>query len=141
MAMQYADRAFISVNGAVLLDLMSSNLRINKNAKPVPSMTPTTFNTGYVAGNWDIDIDFTIGVEDALTTPLLELIDYSSNSMQINYIVGSDQYVCSKLFNKEAAYNTPGVGEVAKKDFKFGALGLSSSVSNSSLLNISGITS
>lgn len=135
--MLYADRGFISINGARLVDVQSAMVRVNNNAKPVPSMTPDRFNRGFVLGNTDIEMDFSIAVENSLATPKLESIDYSANDLQATFVVGADQYVLTGLFNRETDLNASGVGEVVKKEFKFGALKYTDAIGNSSLFNLS----
>ena len=136
MSMVYADRGFISINGARIADVTNITLRRNRNAKAVPTMTPDGFNRGFVKGNMDIDVDFSLAVENQLATPKLETIDYEANDVQLSYIVGADQYICTGLFPKEDSLTNPGVGEVAKKDFKFGALKVTDAIGNSVLFGL-----
>lgn len=124
MATRYADRAFLSVNGAKVLDLQSANLNNNYNAKAVPNMTTDGFNTGFVQGNHDIDLDFEVAVRNQLATPKIEEIDFENNSVQINFVCGADQYVCSGIFRKTAKMSAAGIGQEAKKSWTFGALRL-----------------
>jgi hypothetical protein len=62
MAQQYADRAYLSMNGAKFADLQSANLNMDYRAKAVDSMTQDSFNVGYVKGNLVIDIDFEVAI-------------------------------------------------------------------------------
>lgn len=136
MSIKYADRAFISINGARLVDVQSASLKQNKNAKAVPSMTPDGFNRGYVQGNTDIDINLVIAVENQLSRPKIDGLDFEGNNISLTFIVGSDQYICNNLFNKDVDDNAPGVGEEVKTTFNFGALRMQDAVGNSSLFNI-----
>ena len=114
MATQYADRAFLSVNGIPIADLQSMNLNNNYNARVVPNMTADGYNTGFVQGNHDIDIDFEIAVENALASPKIEEIDFTNNSVALNIVMGnpsSDHYVCQGLFRKTMKESTPGIGQ------------------------------
>lgn len=137
MATKYADRAFISVNGAKIADVESAELKQNANAKIVPTMTPDIFNRGFVQGNRDIDITATIAVQNQLGRPKLENIDYEAADVQLTFIVGADQYVCTGLFLKDATDSSGGVGEEVKTTFNFGAVKIQDSTGNSSLFNIS----
>lgn len=136
MTTKYADRAFLSVNGAKVVDLQSASLKQNKNAKAVPTMTPDGFNRGFVQGNTDIDITLTLAVQNQLSRPKLDLIDYENNDVQLTFVVGADQYVATGLFLKDAEDNSGGVGEEVKATFNFGAIRVSDAVGNSSLFNL-----
>lgn len=136
MGQRYADRAFISINGTQILDLQNASLRQNNNARVVPSMTNNGRNRGYVQGNRDIDITAVIAVENALTRPKLENIDYENNDIQITFRVGADVYVATGIFNKDAEDNAGGVGEEVKTTFNFGALDVKDTEGNSVLFDI-----
>jgi hypothetical protein len=137
MATKYADRAFISINGARLADLQSASLKVNQNRRPVPSMTPDRFNRGFVEGNKDIDITLSLAVQQGLARPKLEAIDYNTNDVQLTFVCGADQYVATGLFLKDSDDNAGGIGDEVKSTFNFGALKLTDAVGNSSLLNLS----
>lgn len=136
MATKYADRAFISVNGARLADVQSATLRQNKNARVVPSMTPDGFNRGFVQGNRDIDITVQIAVRNQEARPKLENINYETNDIQLTFVVGADQFVCTGLFNKDVDDAAGGVGDEVKTTFNFGALRVQDAVGNSVLFDI-----
>lgn len=136
MATKYADRAFISINGARLADVQSASLKQNKNAKPVPTMSNDGFNRGFVQGNTDIDITVSIAVQNQLSRPKLESIDYETNDVQLTFICGTELFVCTGLFNKDVEDNAGGVGDEVKTTFNFGALRIQDAVGNSVLFNI-----
>ena len=137
MGLQYADRAFLSVNNAKIADLQSMNLNSNYNAKAVPNMTADGYNTGFVQGNHDIDVDFEVAIENALASPKIEEIDFTANSVQLNVVVGADQYVVQGLFRKTTKISTPGIGQEAKKAWTFGGLRLTDVAGNSILFPLS----
>lgn len=137
MATRYADRAFISINGARLVDVQSAQLKQNLNRKVVPSMTPDGFNRGFAQGNRDIDITLAIAVENLLARPKLESIDYENSDVQLTFYVGAEQFVCTGLFLKDVDDNSAGVGDEVKTTFNFSALRLQDAVGNSSLFNLS----
>lgn len=136
MSTKYADRAFISLNGARIADVERASLRQNFSSKEVNTMTPDGFNRGFVQGNRVIDIDLTIANQNQLSRPKLESVDYENNDVQITWIVGSDQFVCTGVFIKEVGDDAGGVGDEVKTSFSFGALRLVDSVGNSSLFNL-----
>jgi hypothetical protein len=136
MATKYADRAFISINGARLADVQSASLKQNQNARVVPSMTPDGFNRGFVQGNKDIDITLSLAVQNQLTRPKLEAIDYENNDVQLTFVVGADQFIATGLFLKDVDDNAGGIGDEVKATFNLGALKLQDAVGNSSLFNI-----
>lgn len=136
MATKYADRAFISINGARLADIQSASLKQNRNARVVPSMTPDGFNRGFVQGNTDIDITLTLAVQNALARPKLEAINYEANDVQLTFIVGAEQFVATGLFLKDLDDNAGGIGDEVKTTFNFGALKLTDGVGNSALFGL-----
>lgn len=136
MATKYCDRAFISVNGTRLADLQSASLKQNKNAKAVPSMTNDGFNRGFVQGNTDIDITVALAVQNTLARPKLEAIDYESNDVQITWIAGTELFIATGVFLKDAEDNAGGVGEEVKATFNLGALRLTDSTGNSALFSL-----
>jgi hypothetical protein len=137
MAVKYADRAFISINGARLADVQSASLKQNLNARVVPSMTQDGFNRGYVQGNRDIDVTLTLAVQNQLSRPKLEGIDYENNDVQLTFIVGAEQFIATGLFLKDVDDSAGGVGDEVKSTFNFSALKLQDAVGNSSLFNLS----
>lgn len=136
MAQRYADRAFLSINGARIADIESASLKQNLNAKVVPTMTPDVFNRGFVQGNRDIDITCTIAVQNQLSRPKFESIDYESADVALTFIVGSEQFVASGLWLKDVSDDASGVGTEVKTTFNFSALKLLDAVGNSLLFNI-----
>lgn len=137
MASVYADRAFLLVNGAEIADLQSAQLRQNRNAAPVKTMTNDRFNRGFVEGNTDIDITASIAVQNTLARPKLDQIDYKANDVQIGFQVGADLFVATGVFSKDTTDDASGVGTEAKTTYNFGAIKLVDSVGNSSLFDIS----
>ena len=137
MSTVYADRAFLSVNGAPLIDLQSAKLTRNFNAKPVPSMTADQWNTGFVQGNTDIDIEAEVAVQNTLPSPKLETLPFKTSDIALTFVCGADQYVAHGLFMKTTDQNASGIGSEVKKTFSLGALKLVDSVGNvASIFNI-----
>lgn len=137
MTTKYCDRAFISINGAPIVDLESATLKMNQNAKAVPVMTRDRYNLGFVQGNIDIDISVVIAVRNLLASPKLEAIDYETNDVQITYVSGADVYVATGVYLKDSDVNASGVGSEIKKTYNFGALKVTDAIGNSSLFNLS----
>lgn len=121
-----------------MIDVQSASLKVNYNAKPVPSMTPDKFNRGFVQGNRDIDIDVSVAVQNLLASPKLESLPFDTADVALTFVSGADQYVASGLFMKNTDQNASGIGSEVKKSFSMGAIKLVDSVGNvSSVLNIS----
>lgn len=137
MATRYADRAFISLNGARVTDVQSASLKQNLNSRITPSMTQDGFNRGFVKGNRDIDITLAIAVQNQLARPKFESIDYETNDVQLTFISGANQWICRGLFIKDAEDNAGGVGDEVKATFNFGAQSIQDAVGNSVLFNVS----
>lgn len=137
MAIKYADRAFITINGARLVDVQSASLKQNKNARVVPSMTPDGYNRGFVQGNKDIDVTLTIALQNQLSRPKFESIDYEASDVQLTFICGAEQFIATGLFLKDVSDDAGGIGDEVKTSFNFGALRLQDAVGNSSLFDLS----
>lgn len=137
MATRYADRAFISINGARVIDVQSASLKQNLNSRIVPSMTQDGFNKGFVKGNRDIDVTLALATQNQLSRPKFESIDYENNDVQLTFIVGAEQWVCRGLFLKDAEDNAGGIGDEVKATFNFGAQSIQDAVGNSVLFNVS----
>jgi hypothetical protein len=136
MATKYADRAYVSLNGAQIADLQTASLKQNLNSRVVPSMTPDRWNRGYVQGNTDIDITFSIAILQTQARPKLEAIDYETNDVQITWVCGAEIFIATGLFLKDAEDNAGGVGDEVKATFNFGALKVTDAVGNSALFDI-----
>jgi hypothetical protein len=136
MSTRYADRAFLTINGARLADLQSASLKVNRNARVVPSMTRDGLNKGFVQGNTDIDITCTVAVQNLLSSPKIEAIDFETNDVSITFEAGVDVYTATGLFLKDTDQTAGGIGDEVKKTWNFGALKLVDSVGNSALFNI-----
>lgn len=136
MSVRYADRGFVSINGARVADIQSASLKQNKNARVVPSMTTDGFNRGFVQGNTDIDLTFTLAVQNQLSRPKFESIDYEANDVQATFIVGAEQFICTGLFLKDVSDDAGGVGDEVKTSFNFSALRVQDAVGNSVLFDI-----
>lgn len=136
MAQLYADRAFLSVNGAFLEDVKTAVVRRNPNAKAVATMTRNGRNKGYVQGNLDITVDFSIAVENQLARPKLESINYEANNVALTFEVGSDLFSVIGLFPGPYDDNAPGTGQDVITSFSFGALDVVDATGNSSLFDL-----
>lgn len=136
MATKYADRAFVTVNGARIADIQSASLKINQNAKAVASMTRDRWNRGFVQGNTDIDITFQLAVQNLLARPKLEAIDYETQDVAITFECGADSYNAQGCFLKDVDESAGGIGDEVKSTYNFSALKLVDSVGNSALFNI-----
>ena len=136
MSIKYADRAFLSVNGQRLTDLQSATLKTTKNARVVPSMTRDGYNKGFVQGNSDFDLTFTIAVQNLLASPKIEAIDFETNDVSATFECGADSYTANGLFLKDTDQAAGGIGDEVKKTWNMGALKLTDSVGNSALFNI-----
>jgi hypothetical protein len=119
-----------------LADLQSASLKVNRNARVVPSMTRDGLNKGFVQGNTDIDITCTVAVQNLLSSPKIEAIDFETNDVSITFEAGADVYTATGLFLKDTDQTSGGIGDEVKKTWNFGALKLVDSVGNSALFNI-----
>ncbi len=136
MATKFADRGFISVNGTPIEDVKNVKLARNPNAKAVSTMTRNGRNKGYVAGNLDILITFSIAIENLLARPKLESIDYEANDVALVLEIGADQYVCTGLFPGPVDDGAPGTGQESQTDSTLGALDVVDAFGNSALFQL-----
>lgn len=136
MATKFADRGFISINGAPIADVKNIEVRRNPTARAVPTMTRNGRNKGYVQGNLEIQVNFAIAIENLLARPKIEAIDYENNDVALTFEVGADQFVCVGLFPGDYADRTPGVGQEAETTFTLGALDVVDSFGNSALFQL-----
>lgn len=102
----------------------------------VPSMTPNGRNRGFVQGNLDIDVTFVLALRNQEARPKLESIDFETSDVQITFRCGSELFIATGVFNKDAEDNAGGVGEEVKSTMNFGALDLQDAVGNSVLFDI-----
>lgn len=100
-------------------------------------MTSDKWNKGFVEGNTDVDLDFEIAVQNALATPKIESLPFSTADVSITFVVGADMYVCSGIFRKNMKIGASGIGSEAKKNWQYGALKCVDAVGNSVLFNLS----
>lgn len=124
------------MNGSRIADVQSASLKQNHNRKAVPSMTSDGFNRGFVQGNRDIDISLNLAVQNKLSRPKFDGIDYEANDVQLTFVVGSEIFVATGLFLKDNDDNAGGVGDEVKASFNFGALKVMDAVGNSSLFDL-----
>lgn len=136
MAMKYADRAVITVNGARLADVKSGSLKQDLSVKPVATMTDDGYNRGFVRGNKTIDISLQLAVQNKLSRPKLEFIDYENNDVQISWYCGAEVFTAIGVVLKTAGDDASGVGEEANASFEFMALKLIDQAGNSALFPI-----
>ena len=134
MTANYTDRAFLSLNGIPIADIQSASVRKNHNARAVPTMTPDEFNRGFVQGNCDIDLNFTIAVQNTLARPKVDMIDYKANDVSITFQFGADLFVLSGIYKKTTSDDASGVGSEVKSSFEFGALKFTDAIGNAAAL-------
>lgn len=133
---KYADRAFISINGARIADIQSASVKQNRNAKVVPSMTPDGYNRGFTEGNKDIDVTFSLAVRNKEARPKLDFVDYENADVSMTFLCGAEKFTITGLFNKDTDDSAGGVGDEVKTTYNFGALRMQDAVGNSALFDI-----
>jgi hypothetical protein len=99
-------------------------------------MTPDNFNRGFVQGNREIDITMAIALQNQLARPALENIDYEAADVQLTFIAGVQQWICTGLFLKDVTDGAGGVGEEVKTTYNFSAIKITDSTGNGVLFNI-----
>lgn len=136
MAMLYANRGFLSINNQRLVDIKSLSVKVNKNARAVNTMTPDGFNRGFTQGQAEIDLTFQVAVQNSLSSPKLEFIDYSTTDVQATATFGSDQYTVTGLFLVDSDESAPSVGEEVTKTYNMKGLKIIDNIGNSILFKL-----
>lgn len=131
----YADRGFISVNGVEVLDIENITVGINDGTKFVPGMTRNRRPPGKVKGNREVDIKFTVAVQQSLATPKLENLDFTKN-VALTFEHGGDRYTCPGLDHADTNQGASGVGTEGKKDFHMLADDIVDQIGNSALFSL-----
>lgn len=133
MATLYADRGYLSMNGISILDIESITVRVSDGTKHVPTMTRNRRFTGTVKGNREISANFAIAVQNTLSTPKIEMIDYQNNNVALTFEQGADIYTLVNMDFVDVEQAAPGVGTEGKKTWNAIFLDMIQQVGNSSL--------
>lgn len=133
MGVLYADRGFISINGVEVLDVESITLKQSDGTKPVATMTRNRRVKGFVKGNRDISLNFSVAVQSTLGSPKLEAINYDTQDVALTFEHGGDRYTCTGLNFVDVDQSASGVGSEGKKSFNMVAVDVIDQVGNSAL--------
>ena len=133
MGTLFADRGFISINGVELLDVENISVKQADGTKAVPTMTRNRRNKGFVKGNRDITLSFSVAVQNKLGTPKIESIDFESQSVNLSFEHGGDRYTVVNIDHADVDQSASGVGSEGKKAFNMVATDVVDQVGNSAL--------
>lgn len=133
MGVLYADRGFISINGVEVLDVESITVKQADGTKYVPTMTRNRRYKGTVKGNRDINISFSVAVQNKLGTPKIENLDFQNQDIALTFEHGADRYTCVGLDFVDAEQSASGVGSEGKKNFNMLAMDCIDQVGNSAV--------
>lgn len=137
MAVLYADRARVYVNGVELLDVQDITVNLNDSTKMVPVMSSDRRNRGWTRGNREVTVTFSVAVQDKLASAKLENIDYDSQDVSLLFQQGADKYLVKSYCHNTMSQTASGVGTEAKKQYSGMAVDLVDMVGNSSLFQTS----
>jgi hypothetical protein len=137
MSVLFADRGFLSVNGVEVLDIENISLKRNDGTKAVPTMTRNRRVKGFVKGNREISLSFTVAVQNKLGSPKLEDIDFENNDVAATFEHGGDRYTVVGLDHVDTGQDASGVGSEGKKAFNMVGTDVIDQVGNSSLFSLS----
>ncbi len=140
MALAYADRGFISINGVQVIDVQGIHMDVDDGTKYVETMTNDRTQSGVVKGNRKVSVHIDIAVQGVLGTPKIEDIDYQNNDVALTYAQGGDRYSVHGLDHVKMSQSAPGVGQEGKKGWDFIGLKKVDQVGNSDLFS-SGLSS
>lgn len=133
MSTLFADRGFLSVNGVELLDIESISVKVSDGTKAVPTMTRDRRNKGVVKGNREISCNFAVAVQNKLSSPKLEAIDFEGKSVTLTFEHGADRYTLIDIDFVDLEQGAGGVGSEGKKTFNIWARDIVDQVGNSAL--------
>lgn len=133
MGVLYIDRGFISLNGVDVLDVENIQLRQADGTKAVPTMTRNRRTKGFVKGNREISLSFSVAVQSALGSPKIESIDFDSNNAAMTFEHGGDRYSVVGLNFVDTDQSASGVGSEGKKSFNMVGTDVIDQVGNSAL--------
>lgn len=122
MAIKYADRAFLSINGQEIIDVRSATLRRSQNRQVVQTMTRDGYNKGFTEGNEETTVDFTVGVRAREGLPKLNQLDFEANEVAIVFECGAERVLCIGGWIDEHEISASGVGSEADARWTFHAL-------------------
>lgn len=138
MSQIYADRGFISVNGVELIDVENITIKFNDGTKPVPTMTRNRRNKGFVKGNRECTASFSIAVQNKLSTPKIENVDFENLDAALTFEHGADRYSMISLDFADGDQSASGVGSEGKKTFNMVGTDIVDQVGNSALFQLLG---
>lgn len=133
MGTLYADRGFISINGVEILDVENITLKQTDGTKAVPTMTRNRRAKGFVKGNRDITLSFSVAVQNSLASPKIEDIDFDTNSVQLTFEHGADRLTVKDLNHADVEQAASGVGAEGKKSYNMVGTDVVDQVGNSAL--------
>jgi hypothetical protein len=136
MGVVFADRGFLSMNGVEFQDVENITLKRSDGTKYVPTMTRNRRHKGVVKGNRDINLSFSVAVQNVLGTPKLEDIDYETKDVALTFEHGADRYTARGMAYVDDDQSAPGVGTEGKKTFNFLATDVIDQVGNSALFQL-----
>lgn len=133
----FADRGFISINGTEVLDVENIQLRQNDGTKAVPTMTRNRRTKGFVKGNREITLSFSVAVQNKLGTPKIESIDFENQDAALTFEHGGDRLTVVGLDHADVSQDASGVGSEGKKAFNMVGTDVIDQVGNSALFQTS----
>lgn len=136
MGVLFADRGFISVNGVDVLDVENIEVNTNDGTKFVPGMTRNRRPPGTVKGNREVDVKFSIAVQNKLGTPKIENLDFETNDIALTFEQGADRYSLTGLDHADTGQSASAVGTEGKKNFHLLATDIIDQVGNSALFDL-----
>lgn len=129
----YADRGFISINGVDVLDVENISVKQADGTKAVPTMTRDRRNKGFVKGNRDVTLSFAVAVQNQLSTPKIENIDFENQSVALTFEHGADKLSVINLDHADVDQAASGVGSEGKKTWNMVGTDVIDQVGNSAL--------
>lgn len=136
MSRLYADRGFLNFQGVELQDVMDINVTRNDGTKPVPTFSRDRRHKGFVKGNREIRWSFSVAVQESLSTPKIEDLDFQSNDYSCTFEQGGDRYTLVGIEHADNAQGAPAVGTEGKKNFNMLALDIIDQNGNSALFKL-----
>lgn len=125
---EYADRAFVTINGIAAADVQTANVARTQNLTRVETMTRNKRSAGFKKGNLGVTGSLEVAIKKLQAAIDLAIID---PSVEVNLIfeVGGDRYTVKDLAESDMTL-TGSVGD-ASKSINFEAIDIINENGNS----------
>lgn len=109
---EYADRAFVTINGLAVADLQTANFTRTQNLTRVETMTRNKRSAGFKKGNLGLTGSLEVAIKKLVAAIDLAIID-PAKEVNLVFEVGGDRYTIKDLAESDMSM-TGSVGDASK---------------------------